>query len=605
MKRHLQTLGVRKWSGNDLLELQSEGLSVLDNFFAQYGNCIIDGCEVAENTISKGLVSIDGMVLPFDGATDIHTFPVYLKKSEIHEQREYADGVVRDIAVQYYAEMVLVEPSDSHIKITAEANIKFYDKGWIGDINKILLQLDIPTLSAEPTAETLTYVKDGKTYHFWIGQQCRIYDETNKKYIFFQLYDIDADNIANWQIIGSQELPKSDRIDLEDSDTLATSKAVATLNKKIKPLAQATETVLGGIKAKPRTTETLEVAIDTESGKLFADSVIDDLPVNTILQTTDVAGNIFGEKWLKCDGSLIDIIDYPKLKMLTKINWTSITIPTNTAWISLKYINGKFIFFAEEGIMITSTDAIKWTTINTKFGTDDIIDMVYANGLYIIYGYHNMATSPDCIVWTTKSYSLNVTHGDIVIYGGGIFLISKADNTKRDIRISSDNIIWTQHVTPTSISDYFCTIIYAENKFVGGTKTGKILTSNDGITWNEIANLNKNIRRIIYANNLYVAVGLNFIAISSNAIDWEFVNEGILFNDISYNDGIFVTIGNVIMTSTDGINWIRRGEGNMNYASYVLYVNGLFIMTGSYSFMVGDESFPLPTINNSYIKALE
>lgn len=191
MKRHIQTLGVRKWSGNDLLELQSEGLSVLDNFFAQYGNCIIDGCEVAENTISKGLVSIDGMVLPFDGATDIHTFPVYLKKSETHEQREYADGIVRDIAVEYYAEMVLVEPSDSHIMITAEGNVKFLNNVGSG-------AYEAPTLANVPGKNTLTYTKEGIVYYFLIGQQCRIYDETNEKYVFYQLYSI-TDGVADWQ----------------------------------------------------------------------------------------------------------------------------------------------------------------------------------------------------------------------------------------------------------------------------------------------------------------------------------------------------------------------------------------------------------------------
>lgn len=44
MKRHVQEPGVRKWSGNDLLELQGEGLTIADGFFSQYGNCVICGC---------------------------------------------------------------------------------------------------------------------------------------------------------------------------------------------------------------------------------------------------------------------------------------------------------------------------------------------------------------------------------------------------------------------------------------------------------------------------------------------------------------------------------------------------------------------------------
>lgn len=241
MKRHLQELGVRKWSGNDLLELQSEGLSVLDGFFAQYGNCIISGCEVVENSICEGLVSIDGMVLPFDGAIDIHTFPVFLKKSETHSQREYADGVVRDIAVQYYAEMVFVKPADSHIVIALGDNVRFFDKvnsGLLEEMSNsietlrvkdivimnILQQLDIPTLTSEPTFETLTYNKEDKTYNFWIGQQCRVYNSEAQKYTFYQLYNI-VNGVADWQTLGKgddtgmYEAPTLDDIPSEETLT--------------------------------------------------------------------------------------------------------------------------------------------------------------------------------------------------------------------------------------------------------------------------------------------------------------------------------------------------------------------------------------------------
>ena len=42
---------------------------------------------------------------------------------------------------------------------------------------------------------------------------------------------------------------------------------------EVPTVPQATETVLGGIKAKAKTTETAEVAIDTSTGKLYAPSV--------------------------------------------------------------------------------------------------------------------------------------------------------------------------------------------------------------------------------------------------------------------------------------------------------------------------------------------
>ncbi|MFR9562452.1 MAG: hypothetical protein SNG10_07780, partial [Rikenellaceae bacterium] len=60
-----------------------------------------------------------------------------------------------------------------------------------------------PTLGEIPGEDTLTYVVDGVTKTFLIGQQCRYYDTENEKYVFYQLYDIDTDEKADWQIAGS------------------------------------------------------------------------------------------------------------------------------------------------------------------------------------------------------------------------------------------------------------------------------------------------------------------------------------------------------------------------------------------------------------------
>ena len=143
MKRHVQEPGVRKWSGNDLLELQGEGLAVADGFFSQYGNCVICGCQVKENSIAAGLVSIGGMVLPLQAVETVEVFPVYLVKAEEHIQREYADDVVRDIAVKYFAKVVQVKPEDGDcIEIQETGASTFFDKVNAVWLTNILKQLE-------------------------------------------------------------------------------------------------------------------------------------------------------------------------------------------------------------------------------------------------------------------------------------------------------------------------------------------------------------------------------------------------------------------------------------------------------------------------------
>ena len=62
---------------------------------------------------------------------------------------------------------------------------------------------ETPTLNAKPTESTLTYKSGEITRTFTIGQQCRVFDTENEKYVFYQLYDITAENKADWQIAGS------------------------------------------------------------------------------------------------------------------------------------------------------------------------------------------------------------------------------------------------------------------------------------------------------------------------------------------------------------------------------------------------------------------
>lgn len=145
MKRHVQEPGVRKWSGNDLLDLQGEGLAIADSFFSQYGDCVICGCQVTDNSIAAGLVSIGGMVLPLAAVDAVEVFPVYLVKAEEHIQREYADDVVRDIAVKHYAKPVQAKPEGGgYIEVTGEGTATFFDKlqaTWLADILKKLTEL--------------------------------------------------------------------------------------------------------------------------------------------------------------------------------------------------------------------------------------------------------------------------------------------------------------------------------------------------------------------------------------------------------------------------------------------------------------------------------
>lgn len=115
MKEHFQDYGVRRWAGDDLIELQGEPLEALQRLVEPYAPCIIQGCGIntAENRIEPGLVALwllDGekkrqcvKIARFGGCPTTN-LPVYLTLKCSQETRVYADGDSKVVANSYTAQ---------------------------------------------------------------------------------------------------------------------------------------------------------------------------------------------------------------------------------------------------------------------------------------------------------------------------------------------------------------------------------------------------------------------------------------------------------------------------------------------------------------------
>lgn len=144
MKRHVQTVGVREWAGDDLVDLQREPLEALDAFFAEYGSCIVQGCEITARTddsgtfdVSAGLVALEAedpdgtrrvMTMPFSGASGV-ALPLYLTASVETLTDVYGDGKSKPIAYAYTARAVGSDPGAGipHLVLAAEGGNRFVD----------------------------------------------------------------------------------------------------------------------------------------------------------------------------------------------------------------------------------------------------------------------------------------------------------------------------------------------------------------------------------------------------------------------------------------------------------------------------------------------
>ena len=142
MKRQHAEVGVKYWDNQDFIDLQGEPLRALDGFFAQYGPCVVQGCEVTKASastfdVAPGLVVLEGtdhegtpvtMIVPFEGVKGV-SMPLCLTLDHTIRERVYGDGKVKPIAFDYYAKPSTVAPTDGtpFFEIKETGTLRFVD----------------------------------------------------------------------------------------------------------------------------------------------------------------------------------------------------------------------------------------------------------------------------------------------------------------------------------------------------------------------------------------------------------------------------------------------------------------------------------------------
>lgn len=164
-----------------------------------------------------------------------------------------------------------------------------------------------------------------------------------------------------------------------------------------------------------------------------------------------------------------------------------------------------------------------------------------------------------------------------IVYGNGIYV---ATGNNGDILTSRDGSNWTYR--PNDCYRHIYKVIYSNDIFVA-VGMGVILTSSDGINWTERYDGDITLRDVLYGIDHYIAVGYDgTILTSPDGFRWNQRPSGTYeaLERIIYGDGLYVVAGHgVVLTSIDGINWDNKCNG-INYynsLSCITYGNGLFV----------------------------
>ena len=225
------------------------------------------------------------------------------------------------------------------------------------------------------------------------------------------------------------------------------------------------------------------------------------------------------------DGTIWQSSDYG----LTWDNRTSGNVNTTNLW-EVEYISGNYVAVGHSGIIITSDDGITWDNRTSGVTGHPLRGITFGNSTYVVVGRSGtVLTSTDSISWTLRS---NVT------------------------------------------TEFLCGVSYLNEKFIAVGKNGSLLTSTDGITWdNKTSGISTDLKEISYGNGVYVAVGTDGTIISSTDTETWTSRDGASGNlwAIDFGNGTFLTGGNDIYRSYDGITWDNISSNSAQAIKYIDY----------------------------------
>lgn len=213
------------------------------------------------------------------------------------------------------------------------------------------------------------------------------------------------------------------------------------------------------------------------------------------------------------------------------------------------------------GNLRKTTDGVTWTPIISPI-TVNIREVRYLNGNFIAVpdsGTITLAYSLDGLTWTATYTGLTTGVGSIA-YGNGRYVVISGSATSL-VAHSTDLVNWTVGSFP-STANTLNRVIFANGLFVA-VGISACFTSADGITWTSRTIPAGTYQDVIYANGLYVAYGTSIISTSPDGVTWTSRSTATAFNQIIYANSLFVAVGNsgVVQTSTDGLTWTTYAAG--------------------------------------------
>jgi hypothetical protein len=135
------------------------------------------------------------------------------------------------------------------------------------------------------------------------------------------------------------------------------------------------------------------------------------------------------------------------------LTWTSQVTPAgNNAWQSVVYGNGLYAAVASSGTLdrvMTSPDALTWSLQVTPAGNNNWQDIAYGNGLFVAIAdtgtLDRVMTSPDALTWTLRTTPAGDNNWRGVVCANGVYVAVGETGTENRVMASISTVIDIAH----------------------------------------------------------------------------------------------------------------------------------------------------------------
>lgn len=292
----------------------------------------------------------------------------------------------------------------------------------------------------------------------------------------------------------------------------------------------------------------------------------------------DVYGVTYGDKY---------VIGTGRGKIFTSTNagnnaWTERTSPTSDFILTLRYLNGLYIYAGSSGALGTSTDGITWTS-RTSGTASSILSLTYGSGVYVYSDTGGaVGTSTNAINWTRSTGVFTHIYNSRLAFGNSTFVLQY----NGPYNLTSTNASNWSAGGITFTTSTFYSSLYVESTGVNlfGGDGGVLRYATDASNLQTVTpNTGNSIRALSYGAFYLLASSAGEIETSTNGINWTARTSGTTsqINSFAYNGSVYVYVGSsVCASSTNAINWTARTQPNVNNWLSVTYGAGNFVAVG-------------------------